>query len=179
MFVSQTAEYALRAMAGLSTVPLGMPIRTADLSHVTAIPPHYLAKVLRRLVLADLLTSQKGQGGGFTLARPAADITLLDILVAVDAFPDEAHCAFGWQVCDADHPCPLHGVWSRLDEHLRDWATSSTLADVSNFAHEHQQTLIPGAAQLSAAAEIVDASAGDGSDPSDTEETAPDDTTDS
>ncbi len=143
MRVSQTAEYALRAMAGLSTVAAGVPVRTADLSRLTSIPSHYLAKVLRRLVLADLLTSQKGQGGGFALARPAEDITFMEILVAVDAFPVEGRCAFGWDVCDEANPCPLHGVWSRLDDQLREWATGATLAEVAHYANSHSNAQTP------------------------------------
>ncbi len=143
MVISQTAEYALRAMAGLATVPAGRPVRATDLSRATAVPPHYLAKVLRRLVLAGLLVSQKGQGGGFSLSRPASEITFMDVLVAVDAFGEEGRCAFGWEVCDEAHPCPLHGVWSRLDESLRAWATSSTLADVADYTISNQQILIP------------------------------------
>jgi Rrf2 family iron-sulfur cluster assembly transcriptional regulator len=130
-------------MAGLATVPAGTPVRATDLSRATGVPPHYLAKVLRRLVLAGLLVSQKGQGGGFSLARSTDDISFLDILIAVDAFPDENRCAFGWDVCDEAHPCPLHGVWSHLDDVLRAWATTSTLTDVLNYSTARHQILIP------------------------------------
>jgi len=68
MLLSQTAEYALRAMAWLATVSGDEPVRAVDLSSATGIPTHYLSKVLRRLVLANLLESQKGQGGGFSLS---------------------------------------------------------------------------------------------------------------
>ncbi|MBW2295571.1 MAG: Rrf2 family transcriptional regulator, partial [Deltaproteobacteria bacterium] len=68
MVLSQTAEYALRAMAWLATAPTREPVRAKDLSVATGIPSHYLSKVMRRLVLAGLLISQKGQGGGFLLA---------------------------------------------------------------------------------------------------------------
>lgn len=143
MRVSQTAEYALRAMAALATVSSKTPIRAVDLSRATTIPSHYLAKVLRRLVLAGLLTSQKGQGGGFTLARPAQDITFLEILEAVDAFPAEGRCAFGWPVCDAANPCPLHDIWSRLNVQQREWATTATLAEVAEYANTHDHILPP------------------------------------
>jgi Rrf2 family protein len=133
MLVSQTAEYALRAMAGLATLPQGQPVRATDLSAATDVPSHYLSKVLRRLVLAGLLTSQKGQGGGFSLARPAAEISFMDVLMAVDAYPEDGRCGFGWDVCDEAHPCPLHGAWSTLNDQIRTWATGTTLATVRNF----------------------------------------------
>ncbi len=143
MIVSQTAEYALRAMAWLATVPRGEPIRATDLSTSTGIPPHYLSKVLRRLVLADLLVSQKGQGGGFMLARPAAEIPFIEILSAVDAYPTEGRCAFGWGTCDDAHPCPLHGVWSRLNDHIHEWASSTNLQEIADGACADERFVAP------------------------------------
>jgi Rrf2 family iron-sulfur cluster assembly transcriptional regulator len=133
MLLSQTAEYALRAMASLATAPKGQPVRAADLSRATGIPAHYLSKVLRRLVLADLLESQKGQGGGFSLSRPPREIAFVDILSAVDAFPTQGRCAFGWGQCDAADPCPLHKSWSHLNERIRDWASGTSLEEIANL----------------------------------------------
>jgi len=133
MLLSQTAEYALRAMAWLATLPEGKPIRAADLSRATGIPTHYLSKVLRRLVLADLLKSQKGQGGGFSLSRPPREIPFIEILSAMDAYPTQGRCAFGWGSCDATDPCPLHQAWSHLNERIRDWASNTSLAEIATF----------------------------------------------
>lgn len=130
MVLSQTAEYALRAMAWLATAPEGVPVRAKDLSVATGIPTHYLSKVMRRMVVADLLVSQKGQGGGFLLSRPPGEITFIDILTAVDAFPAEGRCAFGWGECDEGRPCPLHRSWSEMNVRLQSWAAGNTLADI-------------------------------------------------
>ncbi len=124
MFISQTAEYAIRAI---------------DLGRATGIPAPYLSKILRRLVLAELLVSQKGQGGGFSLACPAAEIPFIDILNAVDVFPSDGRCAFGWGSCDQLSPCPLHGAWSRLNHQLRDWANDTNLAEVAAGAESDQR----------------------------------------
>ncbi len=130
MLLSQTAEYALRAMAWLACHSPEQPVRAKDLSKETAIPVHYLSKILRRLVLGGLLASQKGQGGGFRLARPPQEIRFVDILAAVDAYPQPGRCAFGWGACDELTPCPLHESWSQLNEALSSWASTSTLAMV-------------------------------------------------
>lgn len=128
--LSATAEYALRAMAYLANLPPGASARAADLEAAIGIPAPYLAKVLRKLVVAGLLVSQKGHHGGFALARPPATIRFADVLEAVGHRPDPARCAFGWGSCDPDMPCPLHDAWSRLTDSFRDWATTTTLADV-------------------------------------------------
>jgi Rrf2 family iron-sulfur cluster assembly transcriptional regulator len=139
MFISQTAEYAIRAMSAIATLPEGIKIRSTDLGQGTGIPAPYLSKILRRLVLAGLLVSQKGQGGGFSLARAAGQISFIDILNAVDAFPSDGRCAFGWGNCDQLSPCPLHNSWSRLNNQLRDWATDTNLAEVATAAKGDQR----------------------------------------
>ena len=107
-------------------------MRARDLSESTRIPLHYLSKILRRLVVAGLLDSQKGQGGGFSLARPPEEIRFEDILLAVDAYPEQGRCAFGWGNCSEVEPCPLHGSWSRLSDAVHQWASTTTLATAGN-----------------------------------------------
>ncbi len=114
-------------------------MRVKDLSVSTGIPSHYLSKVMRRLVLAGLLTSQKGQGGGFLLSKAPHEISFIEILTAVDAYSTDGRCAFGWGQCDAIHPCPLHGSWSQLKEQLRSWAEGTSLADVAKNTVENRE----------------------------------------
>lgn len=128
--VPQTVEYALRAAAYLATRPDGQALAADLLASETGIPVHYLSKVLRRLVEAEILVGQKGHGGGFALARAKGDIRMADILDAVGFLPRPATCAFGWGTCDPERPCPLHPVWSRVTEAFQTWAAGATLADV-------------------------------------------------
>lgn len=130
MIVPQTVEYAFRAVAYLATLSEGASVTATELASVTGVPPHYLAKVLRRLVRSGLLVAQRGQGGGFSLARPPARIRMLDVLDALDWAPAKNRCAFGWGACDPSHPCPLHPSWSKLNEAFLRWASTSTLADL-------------------------------------------------
>lgn len=130
MKLTQTAEYALRTMAQLAIEGGGEPVRAKDLAEATEIPVHYLSKLLRKLVVAGLLTSEKGHGGGFVLAKPAAHIRLMDVLEAVDASSVSSHCAFGWSKCSNEHPCPLHPIWIQLTEAFEAWACRRTLADL-------------------------------------------------
>ncbi|MEZ4226782.1 MAG: Rrf2 family transcriptional regulator [Polyangiaceae bacterium] len=132
--LSQTAEYALRAMSQLAAHGPSSALTAKQLAESTGVPLAYLSKIMRTLVSAGLLSSQKGHGGGFVLTRPAQAILLSDVLDAVDEMPSEARCAFGWGDCDAANPCPLHPVWARLNSCLRDWATSTTLLDIAEKA---------------------------------------------
>jgi Rrf2 family iron-sulfur cluster assembly transcriptional regulator len=130
VLLAQTPEYALRAMAQLAAVPRGEAVTARALSELTFIPPHYVSKVMRRLVRKGLLKAEKGHGGGFRLARAPARIRLADVLDAVDGRLDERRCAFGWGSCDARRPCPLHHAHTALNARVGRWARDTTLEDL-------------------------------------------------
>ena len=130
MILPQTAEYALRAMAQLATMPPDQAVRSADLSALTQIPESYLAKVLQKLVARHLLVSEKGHHGGFRLARAKASIRFIDILTAVDVDLEPDRCAFGWKRCSAKNPCLLHPTFAPLKSAYTEWATKTTLSDL-------------------------------------------------
>lgn len=108
---SQTAEYALRAMVHLAATRSSTTLRSEEISRATCVPAKYLSKVLRDLVVAKLVSSQRGPNGGFTLSRPPKDISLYDVVQAVDPFQRIEGCPLG----DSSHIklCPLH---RRLDD---------------------------------------------------------------
>lgn len=81
--ISQTVEYALRAMANLASLA-GAAATNQAIARATHVPQAYLSKVMRDLVRAELVRSFRGPNGGFILARDAHAITLLDIVNAVD-----------------------------------------------------------------------------------------------
>lgn len=81
--ISQTVEYALKAMSYLCTIG-DSAVNCATISRATAVPQWYLAKIMRSLVDAHLVRSFRGPKGGFVLARAAESINLLDIVNAVE-----------------------------------------------------------------------------------------------
>ncbi len=133
MVLSQTAQYALRAMTVLTALGPGASARTRDLAGPSRVPSDYLSKILRKLVQAKLLVSERGHHGGFRLARPPAEITVAEILDAVGEGLNGEGCAFGFSRCDTKNPCPLHPMYSELTDSVKSWARSSTLADVGPF----------------------------------------------
>ena len=81
--ISQTAEYALRAIVYLAD-QRGSPRTTAQIAEATQVPPGYLAKVMQSLSRTKLVHSQRGLNGGFTLTRDPAGLPMLEIIGAVD-----------------------------------------------------------------------------------------------
>lgn len=108
--ISQTSEYALRAMIFLAMNP-SAPQVTEKIALVTKVPPCYLSKVLQSLCRARLLKSRRGIGGGFSLARPAESTTILEIVNAVDPLQRISTCPLGLQT----HGVTLCALHSRLD----------------------------------------------------------------
>lgn len=80
---SMTTEYALRAAIDLAAHP-GDPQSAKSIAEATSAPASYVARVLQLLARKGLVTSQRGRAGGYDLARPADQITLLDIVEAID-----------------------------------------------------------------------------------------------
>ena len=108
---SQTAEYALRAVACLARAG-GRSMTTRQLADVARIPAGYLAKILQSLARAGIVTGQRGLNGGFVLARAPADLTLLDIVHVADGSRRITACPLD-MLGHAPRLCPLH---RRLDD---------------------------------------------------------------
>ena len=111
--ISPTVEYALRAMVTIAQSS-GRAVVTPTIAELTKVPPGYLPKVLQTLRKAGLVYSKRGLGGGFTLARPAEDVTVLEVVNAVNPIERIHRCPLGIDLHGTDL-CPLH---KRLDEAL-------------------------------------------------------------
>lgn len=109
--ISQTAEYALRAVVFLAMNPRSA-YTTQQISTSTKVPAAYLAKVMLSLVRASIVHSQRGQGGGFVLQKPAVALTILEVIAAVDPIQRIKTCPLGLDAHGADL-CALH---KRLDD---------------------------------------------------------------
>lgn len=106
MIISQTAEYGLRAAVLLARAE-GTALTTPQLAEATKIPPQYLSKVLQDLRRADIVSSQRGAGGGFVLKRPAQQITVLEVVNALDPIERITTCPLKIK-SHGTKLCPLH-----------------------------------------------------------------------
>jgi Rrf2 family nitric oxide-sensitive transcriptional repressor len=125
--ISQTMEYALRAMTHLAS--LGDAVGTSEkLAEATQTPHDYLSKVMRDLVRSGLVTSTRGRQGGFALARPASKISVLDIVNAVEPLRRITSCPLG----NPSHTqlCPLHRCLDDAMAQIEHAFASNTLSDL-------------------------------------------------
>jgi Rrf2 family protein len=95
------------------------------------LPRHFVAKIFQDLVRQGLLTSAKGRGGGFALARKPEKICLLDIVTVVDGTDSLDECMVGMAECDEKQPCAMHDHFRPLRQEVRRFLEKTTLADMS------------------------------------------------
>ena len=131
---SQTNEYALRVVTYLAMHP-GKPAKNADIAKVTQVPPGYLYKVLQTLDRGGLVRGQRGMHGGFTLARTPDQISVLDVISAVDPLPRVRLCPLNLEGHTV-RMCALHKrvdqAFARVEDAFAKTSVAELLADSVN-----------------------------------------------
>ncbi len=112
----------------------------ASLSEATGAPAPALAQVVHRLRKAGLLVARRGPAGGVRLARPAAAISVLEVVRAADGAPLEGRCVLGFSPCADETPCPAHPVWKRARTLLERRLERRSLADLARAVARKNRT---------------------------------------
>ena len=118
MQITRQADYAVRAVLYLSRMGNNQRASTSSVAEEQRIPPSFLAKIISQLSIAGLLHTSRGARGGVTLAREPKDITLLEVVEAIDGPIKLNECAGDNSTCTFDHECPLRPVWCDAQEEL-------------------------------------------------------------
>jgi Rrf2 family protein len=138
--IPKTAEYALRAVVVLARDP-GRAYSADEIAEATHVPRRYAHKVLQALVRAKLVRSQPGPGGGYALLRLPEEVSILDVVEAVEPIPRIRRCPLGLK----SHTtlCPLH---RQLDEAAA--ATEKAFAEVTIGQLLNQSDTVPPLCEL-------------------------------
>jgi Rrf2 family protein len=134
--ISQTAEYALRAMVYLADQER-VPHTTAQIAQATQIPAGYLAKVMQALGRVRVVKSQRGLNGGFTLNREPGKLSLLEIINAVDPVRRFDECPLGLPT-HTTGLCPLHRKLDETALMLEREFGATTVGDLVSASEEHK-----------------------------------------
>jgi Rrf2 family protein len=130
--VSAKADYAVRAAAELAAAqPGGGPVRAETLATAQGIPQRFLENILSDMRHAGLVTSQRGADGGHRLARPATEVTVADVIRAVDGPLAAVRGERPEAVVYEGPAAPLQRVWIAVRKNLRDVVEHVTLADLA------------------------------------------------
>lgn len=127
---SRTADYGLRATLEVARADGDRRVSRRELSQATGAPFSVLAEPLAALVRADVLAAQAGPHGGYRLAKRADEISVLDVVDAIDGNDREERCVLHEGACSWAGACPFHAVLATAQERFTEVLRSTSLADV-------------------------------------------------
>jgi len=129
MRLTTKGRFAVTAMIDLALREHNGPVTLAGISQRQKISLSYLEQLFGKLRRHELVESTRGPGGGYTLGRVSKDITVADIIFAVDEPLDATQCG-GKENCQDDQRCMTHDLWANLNARMVDYLDSVSLADL-------------------------------------------------
>jgi Rrf2 family protein len=127
LHITRKGDYAIRGMVYLAMKPPDQMSLISEMAAAIDVSPTLLAKIFQNFSKVGLVKSYRGVGGGFMLGRPAEQISLLEIVEAVEGPIVLNRCLLRPGTCDRDAGCTVHPVWKELQEKMRDILGSVSL----------------------------------------------------
>jgi len=118
MQITRAAEYAIRGVFYLCSQPEGSVCLLSEISENQKIPPSFLSKIFQNLAKVGIVSSFRGTGGGFTLIKDPSDITLLEVLEAIEGPISLNVCLNNGNTCENRPTCPVHPIWKDAQQYL-------------------------------------------------------------
>lgn len=118
MQITRQADYAIRAVLYVARLSDNERAATSQIAKEQKIPPSFLAKIISQLSIAGLLQTSRGARGGVTLAKNPADISLLDVVEAIDGPIALNECVHDDGACNFSGDCPMRPIWCEVQNDL-------------------------------------------------------------
>lgn len=132
--LSKKIEYAILALQYIASLTDGRVATVKEIAEIKVIPQPLLAKILQQLAKKELIQSVQGSHGGYALSRSAKDITLAQMMEAIEGPINIIDCAVDHHLCERDESCTLKNSLNPLQQQLSSYLHSVTLADVAALA---------------------------------------------
>lgn len=142
MRLTTKGRFAVTAMIDLAMRQHEGPVTLAGISERQRISLSYLEQLFGKLRRHALVASVRGPGGGYCLAKPLADVSVADIVHAVDEPLDATQCG-GKKNCHDDRTCMTHSLWANLNAKMNEYLSSVSLADLVAEQHRHPENNLP------------------------------------
>jgi Rrf2 family protein len=145
---STKAEYGVRVMTHLARTGGSMPVPLGSIADAEGLPLAYLEHLVQRLRRAELVESRRGAHGGYTLARPASDITMAEVVEALEGNLAPIECITPEGLCHrevaGETPCPTKLLWTRVQGSIVRTLNEMTLADLTqtNLTHTKEKAAV-------------------------------------
>ncbi len=132
--LSKAAEYAIRGILHLSLKPEGETCGIDEIAKVQGVPPAYLAKLFQSLARKGFVKSFRGVEGGFVLTKKPKDISMLNIIEAMEGHIYLNDCLIREGYCLRDAICPVHNVWHEAQKRFVDYLKGCTFEDMAKVS---------------------------------------------
>ncbi len=129
MRLTTKGRYAVTAMLDLAVHAVNSPVPLADISQRQGISLSYLEQLFARLRKEGLVDSARGPGGGYKLSRSAAEISVVQVISAIDETVEATRCG-GLANCQDGEPCLTHELWTDLSRQIYDFLSGINLAQL-------------------------------------------------
>jgi Rrf2 family transcriptional regulator, iron-sulfur cluster assembly transcription factor len=129
--LTKGADYGARGMVYLAKLPPSAIALISDIASEEGLPTSYLAKIFQDLAKEGIVRSFRGAKGGFALARPAHEISLREVIEAIEGPIALCRCLAPWEGCDKVESCPLYPVMSRAQEEMLAVLDNITLQELA------------------------------------------------
>jgi len=138
MKLTRGGEYGIRGVLYLARHDDGKISMLSAIAKAQDVPPRFLAKIFQALAKAGVVKSHRGAKGGFSLARPASEITIKDVIEAIEGPIYLNVCLVGQGECSRDKICPVHAVWEEAQEKMMSVLDRANFADLAKSEEQLQ-----------------------------------------
>ncbi|MBI4516342.1 MAG: Rrf2 family transcriptional regulator [Deltaproteobacteria bacterium] len=134
MQVSRKVDYALRAIIYLSVQRTDQPASVKEIAARRRVPQKFLEKIIKDLTRAGLVVPHRGSHGGYTLSRPAEQITFRDVIEAIEGPISLNVCVTEQRDCSVLASCNMQRIWQEGQRRMLEFFSDTTLADIRTLA---------------------------------------------
>jgi Rrf2 family iron-sulfur cluster assembly transcriptional regulator len=138
MKLTRGGEYGIRGVLYLAQQDEGRVSMLSAIAKAQDVPPRFLAKIFQALAKAGVVKSHRGAKGGFSLARPASDITVKDVIEAIEGPIYLNVCLLAEGECSRDKICPAHVIWEEAQEKMMSVLSRANFADLATTERQLQ-----------------------------------------
>lgn len=139
MRLNRGTDYGARGLIYLASLPQSQVVLVSEIAQAEDLPESYLAKIFQDLAKSGIVRSHRGAHGGFSLARPATEITLRQVVETLEGPIALSRCLLASEFCDQEETCSLRPVLAEAQERLLSFLESTSFADLATNARSLQR----------------------------------------
>ncbi len=143
MELTRKGEYAIRGIILLARQPHGKVTLLSEIAEAADVPQTFLAKIFQSFAKLGIVKSSRGTGGGFSLARPASAISLLEVVEAVEGPIMPNRCLSGDDSCERSQTCAVHIIWRKVQEQAVTVMAGVSIEALAREESLHNQKYLP------------------------------------